>query len=42
VRARSTQVWELDWSKTPAQLLDASQPKAEVLAEIKALVWSHL
>jgi thymidylate kinase len=42
VRARSTQVWELDWSKTPAQVLDASQPKEAILAKVKALVWSQL
>jgi thymidylate kinase len=42
VRARSTQVWELDWSKVPAHVLDASQPKEKILSEIKALVWLHL
>ena len=42
VRARSGLVWELDWSSTPAHVLDASLPKDEVLAQIKSLVWDHL
>jgi thymidylate kinase len=42
VRVRSTLVWQFDWSKTPAHVLDASLPKEEVLAQIKTLVWEHL
>lgn len=42
VRARTTQVWVLDWEKTPAHVIDASQPLAKVLADLKALVWSSL
>ncbi len=42
VRARSTLVWELDWSKTPAHIIDASMPKNEVLNEVKSIIWEHL
>ncbi len=42
VRARSALVWKIDWSKTSAHVLDASLPKEEVLAQLKALVWGHL
>ena len=42
VLARSTLVWELDWSKMPAHIIDASKPKEEVFSEMKTLLWSHL
>jgi thymidylate kinase len=42
VRARCTEVWELDWSKRRGFVIDASQSKEEVLTQVKALVWSHL
>jgi thymidylate kinase len=42
VRERSTEVWELDWDRTDAHLIDASKSKSDVLAEIKALIWSEL
>jgi hypothetical protein len=42
VRARSTEVWELDWSGKSAFVVDASLPHAEVIARAKALLWSHL
>jgi hypothetical protein len=42
VRSRSTEVWELDWSKFSAKVIDAGRPKAEVVSEIKDLVWTHL
>lgn len=42
VFARSTLVWECDWSKTPAHVLDASLPKDKVLAQIQLLIWKHL
>jgi thymidylate kinase len=42
VRERSTEIWELDWDGTGAYLIDASKSKGEVLAEIKALIWSRL
>jgi thymidylate kinase len=42
VRARSTEIWELDWQETPAHIIDADRSRAEVLSELKALVWSQL
>ncbi len=42
VRARSGEIWELDWTGTTAMVIDAGRSRAEVLAEIKSLVWSRL
>jgi thymidylate kinase len=42
VRERSTEIWNLDWRHTNAHVIDASKSKAEVLAAVKALVWSEL
>jgi len=42
VRARAKEMWELDWKETSAHVVDASQPPAEVLSEVKALIWSEL
>jgi thymidylate kinase len=41
VRARSQEVWELDWRQTHAHVVDASRPQSEVLSEIKSIVWSE-
>ena len=42
VRIRSTEIWELDWQQTPVHVIDASRSKAEVLSELKHLIWSTL
>jgi thymidylate kinase len=42
VRARSTEVWELDWEKIHAQMLDARQSREEVLSAARQLIWSNL
>jgi thymidylate kinase len=42
VRERSTEIWELNWEHTDAHIIDASKSKRDVLAELKALVWSEL
>ena len=42
VRARSSEVWELDWDKLPAFSVNASKSKTGVLSQVKALVWEHL
>lgn len=42
VVARSSEIWNLDWSQLPACIIDANQPKAEVLSELKALIWASL
>jgi hypothetical protein len=35
-------VWRLDWSGTPAIVIDADRPKDDVLAEVKAAIWEAL
>lgn len=42
VRARSTEIWEKDWSQSPAHVINASRSKDVVLSEVKRLIWSHL
>jgi thymidylate kinase len=42
VRPRSEEIWRLDWSGTPATVVDAGRSKDEVLAEIKSVVWSRI
>jgi thymidylate kinase len=42
VRARARVVWETDWSRTPAQVIDASRSLVEVVQDLKARVWSVL
>lgn len=42
VRARAGEIWEMDWHDTRAHVIDASKPKAEVLAQLKGIVWSYL
>ncbi len=42
VRERSTEIWKLNWEHTDAHIVDGSQSKADVLAEVKALIWSEL
>jgi len=42
VRARSQEVWEVDWSASNALVIDASRSPEEVLAALRALIWSSL
>lgn len=42
VRERSTEIWELDWAYSNAHIVDGSKSKTDVLAELKALIWSEL
>lgn len=42
VRTRATEMWQLDWQTTRAHVIDADQPAADVLAELKSLVWSQV
>jgi thymidylate kinase len=42
VRARSTAIWSLNWQGTGAHVVDASKGRAEVLAELKQLIWSRM
>jgi thymidylate kinase len=42
VRSRSTEIWETDWSQTPAHVINANHTKEEVLSDVKCILWSHL
>jgi thymidylate kinase len=42
VRARSTEVWKRDWSAVSASVVNADQPKEQVLSQIKDIVWAQL
>ena len=42
VRERSDEIWRLDWSDSEACVIDASQPRANVMSQLKSLVWSSL
>jgi thymidylate kinase len=42
VRARTRVIWETDWSRTSAQVIDVSRPLADVVQDLKARVWSVL
>jgi hypothetical protein len=42
VRARGQVIWNTNWSSTRAQVIDASQPLADVLRQLKSVIWSLL
>jgi hypothetical protein len=42
VRARSQEIWELEWQQTDTHIVDASCSPAKVLSELKSLIWSKL
>jgi thymidylate kinase len=42
VRARSREIWELDWNGQAAHVIDASRPREEVLARVKSVIWREL
>lgn len=42
VRARSGEIWDIDWQHTRAHVVDAGRSPTEVLSEIKRIIWSHL
>jgi thymidylate kinase len=42
VRARSGEIWEIEWRQLPASIVDASQSKSKVLSELKDMIWSSL
>lgn len=42
LRLRSEEVRGIDWRGTPAVVIDAGRPKADVLSEIRSVVWSRL
>lgn len=42
VRARSSEIWQADWSGSSVHVIDAGRSPDEVLAAVKSLVWSQL
>jgi thymidylate kinase len=42
VRSRVGEVWNVDWSNTPAHIVDAGRTKTEVHSDLMALIWSYL
>lgn len=42
VRARARRMWETDWSRANADVIDAGRPLEEVLADLRATVWAAL
>lgn len=42
VRSRGQEIWNFDWCRTPAHLIDASHSKLQVSSEVLNLVWSNL
>ncbi|MBI5944528.1 MAG: hypothetical protein HY864_09180 [Chloroflexi bacterium] len=42
VRARSTEVWNLNWKTLSAFEVDANRSKEEAFSQVKAIVWEHL
>lgn len=42
VRARSSEVWERDWTEKAAYVIDASLSMDEVVSQARAIVWAHL
>ncbi len=42
VRERSTEIWRMNWQQTGAHVIDASECRTHVLAELKALLWAQL
>jgi thymidylate kinase len=42
LRPRSEEVWQRDWSQTPAIVIDTDRPVAEVRLDIRSAVWTGL
>ena len=42
VLSRSQEIWDVDWCKTRAHVIDASQSKSQVVSDVLKLVWSNL
>ena len=42
VRARSSEVWGLDWEKLSAFEINANRSKEESLSQVKSIIWEHL
>jgi thymidylate kinase len=42
VRARSQEIWKIDWHQSPAYVIDSTQSKADMLSQLKTFIWSKL
>jgi thymidylate kinase len=42
VRARAQVIWKTDWTRTSAQVIDASRPVDDVVEDLKDRIWSVL
>jgi thymidylate kinase len=42
VRERSTEIWNTNWDQSNPHIIEANKSRAEVLAELKAYIWSRL
>jgi len=42
VRSRSQEVWQSHFEGTGAWVVDANLPRADVLSELKTIIWAHL
>lgn len=42
VRVRNREIWEAAWEGSGAHVLDASQPQADVLAQVRQIVWTQI
>jgi thymidylate kinase len=42
VRARSREIWELDWRQTEAHVVDATPPVGDVCSCVQSLIWGHV
>jgi thymidylate kinase len=42
VFTRSSEIYGVDWNKTTAHLIDASQSKEQVLSQVKDILWENL
>lgn len=42
VEKRSAEIWQLNWEKSNAYVVDASKSKNQVASELKRLIWSRL
>jgi thymidylate kinase len=42
VRERAGEIFDIDWSGTPAIVIDAARPRDEVASTIRRIVWSRL
>lgn len=42
VRERNREIWEMDWSDAGVRVIDGSRSRADIRAELKALIWLEL